>query len=346
MRRGVLIAATFAFLLIAGPAWACGGLVAPGGAVRLLRTTTLSAYVDGVEHYVTSFGFAGAKGQFGSIVPLPGVPTDVEKGGRWTLQRLLQEVQPPAVALADAEAAAPQAARVDVLQRHRVGALDILILKGGGADVAAWAGEHGFALSADAPEVLEFYSRRSPIFAAARFDAERAARRGLREGDGTPIHFTIPTDDPWIPLRILGLAKPADEVVEADLFMLTEAEPATLPVAVPGFLADVAVPDGLRLARSEPASEELLADLRSDRGMGWLPATGMWLTYIRLSEEAGELTYDLATDVTGGSPSPVDAGFEVPAPAGTSFPVWPVLVGLAALLGGSAIAGRRVRVPA
>ena len=51
----------------AGPALACGGLVAPNGAVNLVKTTTLAAYVDGVEHYVTSFEFSGVGGgKFGS----------------------------------------------------------------------------------------------------------------------------------------------------------------------------------------------------------------------------------------------------------------------------------------
>src|SRR5438552_13681000 len=86
--------------LAAAPASACGGLVAPNGAVRLLRTSTLAAYHDGVEHYVTSFKFAGGgpdatgPSEFGSIVPLPGVPTNMERGGDWTLQRLAREVAP------------------------------------------------------------------------------------------------------------------------------------------------------------------------------------------------------------------------------------------------------------
>ena len=37
---------------------ACGGLVTPNGTVSLLKTTTLAAYHD-IEHYVTSFEFAG-----------------------------------------------------------------------------------------------------------------------------------------------------------------------------------------------------------------------------------------------------------------------------------------------
>ncbi|MGH2812900.1 MAG: hypothetical protein ACRDI1_09335 [Actinomycetota bacterium] len=76
MRRASVIALTSAFLLISAPAWACGGLIGPNGAVNLVRTTTLAAYHDGVEHYVTAFTFAGiAEGSFGSIVPLPDEPS-------------------------------------------------------------------------------------------------------------------------------------------------------------------------------------------------------------------------------------------------------------------------------
>src|SRR5438045_4810032 len=97
MRRlGVFVAAmAVAFILTVGPASACGGLIGPNGAVNLLRTTTLAAYHDGVEHYVTAFQFAGGGGQFGSIVPLPGIPAKVERGGDWTLQRLIRETDPP-----------------------------------------------------------------------------------------------------------------------------------------------------------------------------------------------------------------------------------------------------------
>ena len=65
------------------------------GTIQLTRTTTLAAYHDGVERYVTSFEFTGEGAEVGSIVPLPGVPTKVERGGDWTLQRLQREVAPP-----------------------------------------------------------------------------------------------------------------------------------------------------------------------------------------------------------------------------------------------------------
>src|SRR5882757_6784136 len=91
-----VMAATTALLVTATPAMACGGLVGENGTIQLVRTNTLAAYHDGVERYVTSFEFVGEGAEVGSIVPLPGVPTSVERGGDWTLQRLALEVAPPA----------------------------------------------------------------------------------------------------------------------------------------------------------------------------------------------------------------------------------------------------------
>ncbi|HEV3475627.1 MAG TPA: hypothetical protein VG602_09720, partial [Actinomycetota bacterium] len=210
-------------------------------------------------------------------------------------------------------------------------ALDVVILEGGGTAVGNWAREHGFLLPPDAPEVLDFYAERSPIFMAAKFDATEAARRGLEAGQGISIHLSIPTDDPWVPLRILALGQSGAAVVKADVFLLTPQEPELLPG--PAGSGAVIERDGLNLVRSEEASELLLTDLAADRGMHWLPTDGMWFTYLTLTEQAGDLTYDLAMDVTGsGDPSPVDAGLPFSVP--TQSPAWPAV----ALLGGLGIA--------
>src|SRR5215208_669514 len=82
-------------VVVAGPAGACGGLVGENGTIQLTRTSTLAAHHDGVERYVTSFEFTGQGAEVGSIIPLPAVPTKVERGGDWTLQRLVREVAPP-----------------------------------------------------------------------------------------------------------------------------------------------------------------------------------------------------------------------------------------------------------
>jgi len=53
----VLALLVFAFQAL--PALACGGLVAPNGAVRLSRATTFVAWHDGIERYLTAFTYQG-----------------------------------------------------------------------------------------------------------------------------------------------------------------------------------------------------------------------------------------------------------------------------------------------
>jgi hypothetical protein len=319
--------AALAVAVVAAPAGACGGLVGENGTIQLVRTATLAAYHDGIERYVTSFEFTGEGKEVGSIVPLPAVPTSVTRGGDWTLQRLAQEVAPPVLERAAALDAASTAG-AEVLLETKIDALDITVIKGGGDEVGAWALEHGFFLSPDAPEVLDFYAARSPIFMAARFDASRASALGQSRGDGTPIMVTMPTDRPWVPLRILGLGAPADDVIEADVFLLTDEQPKLL-----------AGGRGLTIGRSDAASDPLLADLRSDVGMEWVP-DAMWLTHLPLSARAGDLDYDLAVSTDPAAlPRLTDAGIERPdAVAVTSLPdpgvaLWPLGLGLAAAVG-------------
>ena len=134
---------------------------------------------------------------------------------------------------------------------------------------------------------------------AARFDASRAAELGQQSGDGTPIMLTIPTDQPWVPLRILGLGADASQVIDADVFLLTDDRPQLL-----------AGGSGLTVERSAAAGSGLLADLRSDKGMEWVPDS-MWLTYLRLQSPAGGLDYDLAVSADRNlAPSPTDAGIQ------------------------------------
>jgi hypothetical protein len=297
---GVLGALTVGLLVHgANLADACAGLIGSNGAVNLGRTTTLAAYHDGVEHYITSFEFQGGGGEFGSLIPLPGVPTNVERGGDWTLQRLQKEV--PArvgIAATGSGGVGGPAAGATVLQEVRIDALDLTVLSGGGPDVAVWAQEHGFRLSPDAPEVLDFYAQRSPVFLAAVFDSAAAAERGQAFGDGTPVHITIPTDNPWVPLRILGLGKRADDFIFADVFLLTDRAPEFLP----------AVGNGLSLAHYAPATAPLLDDLRADAGMGWVPETA-WLTKLEVLSPTRQLRYDLAVDASGeGMPSLMRTG--------------------------------------
>ncbi len=315
------------------PAAACAGLIGPNGAVNLLRTTTFAGYHDGIEHYVTAFQFAGGSGQFGSLVPLPDVPSEVIRGGDWTLQRLVRETEPARLA-AFAFRGAVAAPAAQELMKVRIDALDVTILKGGGPEVGQWATQHGFRLPPDAPEVLDFYAARSPIFMAAVFDADAAKARGQNIGDGTPVHLVIPTGAPWVPLRILALGKGPQDRVDADVYLLTDGRPSLLPAPFGS--------NGMLLQHSAPATGSLLDDLRSDKGMSWVPSSG-WLTKIRIDAAASQLGYDLAVG-TRAAPSRIAAGLAAADPV---RPQVPEVTGLAIVaLGMIALGGVLLLRPA
>jgi hypothetical protein len=227
----------------------------------------------------------------------------VVRGGDWTLQRLVRETDPVLEAAGAARAVSALDSAEELL-KVRIDALDVTVLRGGAAAVGAWATQHGFRLPPDAPEVLDFYAARSPIFLAAVFDSDAAAARGQAIGDGTPVHVTIPTDNPWVPLRILALGKSAAERVDADVYLMTDRRPALLPIPTGD--------NGLGLGYSAPATDSLLDDLRADKGMNWVPNSA-WLSKVTIDAAAPQLTYDLAIDASGaGAPSRVMAGLDVP----------------------------------
>jgi Uncharacterized protein conserved in bacteria (DUF2330) len=330
-RRTLVVLSTMVAVLVAAPvaALACGGLIAPGHAEVLRKATTMAAWHDGLEHYVTGFQFAGSASSFGYIIPLPGVPTKIQKAGDWTLERLEQEINPEEFAFADSVEAAPTALRaVEVIQRVKVDALDIVVVRGGGPDVAEWAGKNGFDLTPDTPAVLRGYSDQGAVFALAKFDSLAATKKGLVEGQGTVIHFTIPTPAPWVPLKILGLGKHESEIVDADLFILTDRRPDLEPA--------VADYPGMEVRSSAPASESLLSDLRGDRGMRWLPERGLWLTALTLHTPARTIQADLSID-GGGPPLALAADRGVTWPSGW----WVALLALGAVAVGAAAVGRQ-----
>ena len=326
----------------AGAALACGGLVTPNGTINLLRTTTLAAYHQGIEHYVTSFEFAG-QGSGGRLDhPAPGRADQGREGRRLDAAAAVIETQPPAPELAlDAAVAASGAA--EVLLEAEIDSLDITVLKGGALAVGTWARDHGFFLPPDAPEVLEFYAERSPIFLAARFNAERAAEQGVQRGEGTPIHVVIPTPRPWVPLRILALGRQPTEIVAG------RRVPADRRGAGDASSGDRA--HGRRgPARTDPADERAglgLADARPPLGLRAWAGSRVRTCGSRTSqvnERADLLTHDLAIDASGfGRPDPVAAGLARPIPQdpASAFP-WGAVAAIVAIGAVVLLAGRRL----
>src|SRR6202140_13670 len=265
-------AATLAvFLTQALPAAACGGLIAPNGAIRLERATTLGAWHDGVERYMTSFSYNGSASSFGWIVPLPAVPDKVEEGGGWTLQRLFRETHPQPPILSLEFAAKSQAAdSAVVLQQVQVRALDITVLRGTGQGVLDWAASNGFAVDAETRAHILQYAKGSPAFMAAKYNAERAATQRLIFGDGAPVLITMKIAHHWIPFEVLA----AGQQVQADLYLLSDKPVNTSEwralIGASGVGTTVPGAEGFTLQFQEKMTGSLYHDLSTDKNMGWV----------------------------------------------------------------------------
>src|SRR5258708_4666708 len=201
------------------PALACGSLVAPNGALPLSRATTFVSWHDGVERYLTAFTYQGDVANLGWIVPLPAIPTKIEEGGAWTLQRLQRETHPLPPDVRAAGAANQATPSAQVIEQVQVEALNITVLKGSGQEVLVWCQQNGFTLSAETRAHLLGYARGSPIFMAAKYDTARAQARGQLQGDGAPVLITMPTKYLWVPLEALALE---GQQGQADLYLLTD----------------------------------------------------------------------------------------------------------------------------
>ncbi len=282
------------------PAFACGGLLAPDGDVRLARASTLVSWHDGIERYFTSFTYQGNVSNLGWIVPLPAVPIKVEEGGGWTLQRLSRETHPQPVRFA---AVASSAAGVEdsaqVLQQVKIEALNITVLRGSGQEVLNWATSNGFFLNDDTRAHLLIYAKGSPIFMAAKYDTAAARARGQLTGDGAPILITMKTPHLWVPLEVLALD---GQQVNADLYLLTDMPVNTsdLNVKIGQSAVGSQVPGapGLQVTFQEKMSQVLYHDLSTDRNMSWVRSDS-WLTYLSLDAPDAAVTYDMGISPTG-----------------------------------------------
>lgn len=287
----------FAFQAL--PALACGGLVAPNGAVRLSRATTFVAWHDGIERYLTAFTYQGDVSNLGWIVPLPAVPLKIEEGGAWTLQRLNRETHPIEHSPLQFANGAATADSAQVLQQVKIEALNITVLRGSGQAVLDWASSNGFFLDDETRSHLLAYATGSPIFMAAKFDTATARARHQIQGDGAPILITMRTPHLWVPLEVLALD---GQQVQADLYLLTDR-----PINTSDFNAwvgqspvgsEIPGAPGFQVAFQEEMNPTLFHDLSTDRNMGWVWQNS-WVTYLSLDAPDSAVTYDLGISPNG-----------------------------------------------
>ena len=249
MRRlAAPLAALAVTLALAAPTLACGGLIGPNGAVNLLRTTTLAGYHDGVEHYVTAFEFAGGGGSFGSLIPLPGIPTSVVRGGDWTLQRLVRETDPPpafAFEAVGARGPAPSSSSRSASTRSTSPSSRAAAPRSGSGPRSTASRSRPMRPRCSTSTPAAHRSSWPPPSTPMR--PPRAARRSAMGRRSTsPSRPTTPgsRSASW------ASARPPARSVQADVYLLTDDRPALLPDPGSKLAAG-----GMRLAHSEAASE-------------------------------------------------------------------------------------------
>jgi Uncharacterized protein conserved in bacteria (DUF2330) len=297
-RFAILILPFALFLLQAQSVFACGGLIAPDGEVRLSRATTLVAWHNGIERYMTAFQYQGNVSRLGWIVPLPAVPLKIEAGGAWSLQRLEIETHPQRLVFG-AEDTAASVPSATVLQRVTIEALNITVIRGNGPEILNWATSNGFILNSDVSNHLLAYAKGSPIFMAAQFDTSAAKKRGEQSGDGTPILITMKTEHIWVPLEVLALD---GNQVGADIYLLTDKPVYTSDLgAIVGQSSvgsNITNAQGFTLAYQEKMNDSLYHDLSTDRNMGWVWPNS-YMTYLTLDAPSDAVTYDMGVSSSG-----------------------------------------------
>lgn len=291
------VLALVCFFFSTQSAFACGGLIAPDGDVHLERASTLIAWHNGIEHYLTSFAYQGAAQNVGWIVPLPANPEKIEDGGAWTLQRLNLESHPVRRPLFGEEQNV--SASATVLQQVQIEALNVTVIKGNGRQIVNWATQNGFFLDGETLAHLLVYAKGSPFFMAAKYDTHLAAERHQAEGDGVPLLLTMKLAHPWVPLEVLALG---GQQVQADLYFLTD-----MPLNISDLNARIGqsavgsnVPGatGLQVTFQEKMSTQLYHDLSSDRNMGWVWPDS-WFTYLTLNAPGEQVSYDIGVNNAG-----------------------------------------------
>src|SRR5437667_423653 len=155
-----------------------------------------------------------------------------------------------------------------------------------------------FATDGETHNHIVQYAKGSPIFMAAKYNADRAAKQRLIFGDGAPVLITMKLAHPWIPFEVLA----AGAQVQADLYLLSDKPVNTSEwralLGVSGVGSSVQGAEGFSLEFQEKMTDSLYKDLSSDKNMGWVRKDS-WLSYLTLNAPDDKVTYDMSVTPMG-----------------------------------------------
>lgn len=236
MFRRVLLALSSLSLLLATPAWACGGFFCnfnqpvDQSAERILYLRKGNSITVHIQ-----ISYTGDAKDFSWVLPLQKIPT-LGTGSDTVFQVLEQFTAPTfqlqwknkencwggGYCLADAAAGGgpPNAdggsKGVQVVAQGNVGPYDYVVLKGGvGKEVVDWLNANGYQQPNATAPLVDDYAKQNYVFLALKLTKDKAA------GDLVPIVITLEENAPCLPLKLTALAAQPDMPVVA--WVLAEA---------------------------------------------------------------------------------------------------------------------------
>jgi len=225
--RSTLRLMAFASLLLAAPAWACGGFFCNLQSPVNQAAERVLYVQDGPQITVhIQISYQGPSTQFSWVLPLQSLPT--LKTGSDSIFTVLENYTRPTFQLqyeqGDAACHFPQCqyamsaggsgtdssnggtkGGVTVLQEANIGPYETKVIQGdSGAELQQWLTDNGYDQPAATAPLLDAYAKQKYVFLALKLQKDKS------DGDLVPIVIQMQEPSPCLPLRLTQLAATPD----------------------------------------------------------------------------------------------------------------------------------------
>ncbi len=220
-------------LLVALPAWACGGFFCFTQPVDQSAERILYVHEAGKITLHVQISYKGDDQNFSWVLPLSKAPEKTPDGkdiavGSDTIFQILEKTTSPSFQLnwqGNGTCSAPICAYasagggppntdggggVKVLAQDSVGPYDYALLQGtSGADIVNWLNDNKFVQPASTVPLIQGYAQKSYVFLALKLKKDKGT------GDLVPVSLTVAEDSPCLPIRLTALATQPDMPIAA-----------------------------------------------------------------------------------------------------------------------------------
>ncbi|MBI5609580.1 MAG: DUF2330 domain-containing protein [Deltaproteobacteria bacterium] len=220
-------------LLVAMPAWACGGFFCFTQPVDQSAERILYVHEAGKITLHVQISYKGDDQNFSWVLPLTKAPEKTAEGkdiavGSDTIFQMLEQYTSPSFQLnwkGGAECQAPfclyaatgggppnadGGSGVKVLAQDSVGPYDYALLQGTSGDaIVKWLNDNKFVQPASTSPLVQSYAQKDYVFLALKLKKDKGA------GDLVPVSLTVAEDSPCLPIRLTALATQPDMPIVA-----------------------------------------------------------------------------------------------------------------------------------